>query len=322
MVSTVPHPPNFGFTTEGLPVAGRVPAWRESFGRLIQLDIQPLGSKPFQAKAEICALRDVAFASVASSPFRATRTPELARDGRDDLALLVLLSGAAEVSQAGRDLTLGKGEAIFLRNGDPGSVSFPRASRYFNLRISQSALPHSSRHPGSAVPAVLRDSQQVVHLLLGYAKVLQASADSASDATLQLAASHVHDLVALLAGADGDAGEQARNGGLRAVRLHAIKADIAENFARHDLSVSMVAARQGISPRYVRKLFENEGVSFSEFVRNLRLYRAQRMLTDTRFAGHSISAIAFDVGFADLSYFNRCFRQRYGASPSTMRGEG
>jgi AraC-like DNA-binding protein len=37
---------------------------------------------------------------------------------------------------------------------------------------------------------------------------------------------------------------------------------------------------------------------------------------------HSITAIAFDAGFGDLSYFNRTFRRRYGATPSDIRNGG
>jgi AraC-like DNA-binding protein len=33
-----------------------------------------------------------------------------------------------------------------------------------------------------------------------------------------------------------------------------------------------------------------------------------------------ISDIAFDCGFNDLSYFNRCFRRRFGLTPSAARG--
>ena len=32
-----------------------------------------------------------------------------------------------------------------------------------------------------------------------------------------------------------------------------------------------------------------------------------------------ISAVAFDAGFGDLSYFNRTFRRRYDAAPSDVR---
>jgi AraC-like DNA-binding protein len=66
-------------------------------------------------------------------------------------------------------------------------------------------------------------------------------------------------------------------------------------------------------------LFAAEGQTFSEFLIEQRLTQAHRMLTDSRFAARAISAIAFEVGFANLSYFNRCFRRRYGASPSAIR---
>ena len=52
-----------------------------------------------------------------------------------------------------------------------------------------------------------------------------------------------------------------------------------------------------------------------------RLACAYRMLRDPRRAGEKISAIAYDVGFADVSYFNRAFRARYGVAPSDLRAE-
>jgi AraC-like DNA-binding protein len=42
-------------------------------------------------------------------------------------------------------------------------------------------------------------------------------------------------------------------------------------------------------------------------------------LMDQRWADRSIASIAFDVGFGDLSYFNRTFKRFYGASPSEIR---
>jgi AraC-like DNA-binding protein len=73
-----------------------------------------------------------------------------------------------------------------------------------------------------------------------------------------------------------------------------------------------------VTPRYVHKLLEGEGLTFSAFVLGRRLARAHRMLSDPRFGDRSISSVAFDVGFGDLSYFNRAFR-RYGATPSEIR---
>ena len=51
----------------------------------------------------------------------------------------------------------------------------------------------------------------------------------------------------------------------------------------------------------------------------MRLARAHRMLSDPRFVDRSVTSIAFDVGFGNLSYFNRVFRRSYGATPSDVR---
>jgi AraC-like DNA-binding protein len=83
--------------------------------------------------------------------------------------------------------------------------------------------------------------------------------------------------------------------------------------------VNEVALRQGITARYIHMLFESEGVTFSEYVRDQRLTRAHNVLSDRHSSGPTIAAIAYAAGFGDLSYFNRCFRRRFGATPSQVR---
>jgi AraC-like DNA-binding protein len=98
-----------------------------------------------------------------------------------------------------------------------------------------------------------------------------------------------------------------------------IKQDIAAQLDRADLSVATIAARHRIKPRWIQRLFEREGMTFTEYVLAQRLARAHRLLADPRYASQKISTIAFNVGFGDLSYFNRAFRRRYGAAPSELR---
>jgi AraC-like DNA-binding protein len=107
--------------------------------------------------------------------------------------------------------------------------------------------------------------------------------------------------------------------GLRTARLNAIKADIDARLGQRELSVTTVAARQGVSPRYIQMLFEGEGTTFSQFVLGRRLAQAHRSLGDPRCAGWTITAIALEAGFGDLSTFNHAFRRAYGAAPSTVR---
>jgi len=78
-------------------------------------------------------------------------------------------------------------------------------------------------------------------------------------------------------------------------------------------------ARHRLRVRYVQRLFEADGTSFSEFLLRERLALARRLLLNPPNANLKISAIALDAGFGNLSYFNASFRRGYGASPSDLR---
>jgi AraC-like DNA-binding protein len=101
--------------------------------------------------------------------------------------------------------------------------------------------------------------------------------------------------------------------------MRAIKTDIARNLRDGDVSAAAIARAQRVSPRYIQKLFENEGTSLSRYVRGQRLALVHRMLTDPNHADLTISAIAYKAGFGDLSTFNREFRRQFGATPSDLR---
>ena len=106
---------------------------------------------------------------------------------------------------------------------------------------------------------------------------------------------------------------------MRAARLEAIKADLTRDAS---LSIDEIARRQGVTPRYVQILLEEQGTTFGEFVTERRLDVARSMLRSPRYAGWSIAGIAFEAGFRDLSHFNRRFRRRFGVTPSEFRRHG
>lgn len=105
----------------------------------------------------------------------------------------------------------------------------------------------------------------------------------------------------------------------RASRIGAIKAYVLAEIANPDLCLSDIAAQQGISSSYVRKLFAAEGTRFTAFVLETRLQNVCQMLADPETRVHSVSTIAMMCGFNDVSYFNRVFRRRYGCTPSDLR---
>jgi AraC-like DNA-binding protein len=77
--------------------------------------------------------------------------------------------------------------------------------------------------------------------------------------------------------------------------------------------------RQVRHPLWGAALIETDGTTFSEYLLLQRLSSVHRKLMDPRFADRTIGAIAFGAGFNDLSYFNRSFRRRFGATPSDVR---
>ena len=86
-----------------------------------------------------------------------------------------------------------------------------------------------------------------------------------------------------------------------------------------DLTPARVADAEGISERYLQKLFEGSGSSFTHYVRERRLQRASAELSSPAEAHHSISEIAYRNGFNDSAHFSRAFRHRFGLSPREFR---
>ena len=176
------------------------------------------------------------------------------------------------------------------------------ASRFLSFRIPAKAI--AALVPDvedRAVRRIARDTE-ALKLLTVYAGGLQ-DAPIGAPALRQLAVTHVHDLVALALGTACDPAETAKGRGVRAARLAAIKADIEQELAQ-DLSLSALAARHRLPLRYVRRLFEEDGTTFTEFLLQRRLARAHRMLLSPRATHLKISVVATETGFNNLSYFN------------------
>jgi AraC-like DNA-binding protein len=98
-----------------------------------------------------------------------------------------------------------------------------------------------------------------------------------------------------------------------------MRADVMAALGRNDLCLSEIATSSGLSPRQAQRLFEQAGTTFTEFVLEQRLLLARKLLGDPRARARKISDIAHSAGFSDLSYFNRAFRKRFGATPSELR---
>jgi AraC-like DNA-binding protein len=290
----------------------------ESFD-LYERTIWPFEFEPCdEAPAYEASLYGLPGLGIADSSTSRSRVRRTARHlVNDDLVLRISIVGGRTLCQSGREATITEGEAV-LSSGADICTATTSVSRFISFRVP--LKPIKALVPDVEDRTARRIAQtRSLCLLRGYADVLRDARALATAELHRLVVTHVYDLVALSIGTNHDAAELAGRRGGSAARLRAIKADIAANLTDPTLSPGAIARRQGVSPRYVRMLFEAEGSTFTDFVLRERSARAYRMLTDRRFANHSISAIAFEAGFGDLSYFNRCFRRRFGDTPTGVR---
>lgn len=308
------------FSTDDLPPQDRVGFWREAFGReVLRLDIEPLPGAPFRSDLTVCSLPGLTLVSTIMSGAREQRTRELIADGNDAIGLAVNLSGPFIVSRQGRDTALGEGDAILASCAEPGTFTRPALGRAIGLCIPRAALAALAPNVEDMLAHAIPRGSGALRLLSNYIAALIDDPALATPEVQRLAVIHIHDLLALTLGATRDVAALAIGRGARAARLRAVKADIGRNIGFHDLTLDALAMRHRISPRYIQRLFADEGTSFTDFVLGQRLARAHRLLGDPRHCARTISAIAFEAGFNDLSYFNRTFRRRYGLTPSEAR---
>jgi AraC-like DNA-binding protein len=241
-------------------------------------------------------------------------------DGDDDFSFHMNLSGLSFVSGARGEMTLGDGDAMLLNYSVSRTISRPGLVDHRVVRLPRAALSPLVRNIDDAVLCRIPRGTGMLSLLRNYVDAVFDDPALALPEMRQLIIAQLCDLIAVTLGATRDATAVAGGRGIRAARLRAIKSDIEAHLTYSDLSPGVVARRQEVSDSYIRKLFEGEGTSFSQFVLGRRLVRAQRMLTDRRWADRSIVWIAFETGFGDLSYFNRTFKRFYGNTPSEVRG--
>jgi len=248
----------------------------------------------------------------------ATRERALLNDGSDDVILHVQLRGARELAQMGRTAFVPAGAAVYSFNAEPSTIRLPAGSDFVSI-----ALPHtliSARVPRieDAVARPLASNHPTLRLLFAYLASMDLRPERCDALLGQMIASHLLDLASHLAGSLLHEELDESGEGLRAARLQAIKADIAANLTE-GVSARTLATRHGITPRYVHKLFEREGLTLSHYVLGLRLDRVNRHLSDPRQGEKTIVELVYAVGFGDVSSFNRAYRARYGMTPSETR---
>jgi AraC-like DNA-binding protein len=313
------------FSSSALPEGSRLDSWRDLFGRqFLRLDIDPLDDGTFRFDTRFLTLPGLTVSAGEVSAIRCTRTAELAKDNNDDLVLLLPKRGEMQISERGREAVIGTGDAFVWRSSEVGQTVSTGGS-YVSMSVPCKAVASQVLDVDRLRFAVIPRENATLRLLDGYLDLLLngpvANGPAEENGTLMMAARHVHEIAGALLDDTRANWERLRGpgGGLQAARVAAIHADIARHVTEPDYSIADVARRQGLAPGYIRNLLAMEGDRFSDLLRAARLDLAYRILTDRRHDRARIVEITYHCGFNDVSYFNRCFRQRFGATPGDVR---
>ena len=306
-------------STDEIDPRHRLAVWREAlFQTEFNVDIEPISDSPFRARAAIRVLPGLRLLSGTSSP--ATYRRNAKRVIRDEVVLSFGTGAHVSVRLKGRETVTETGDAFLLPCGDCASIQAPHEAQFTTVRLPRAALAGNVIDLEDTYCRRIPRDTPALMLLKRYVALLDDEAAALADPTLQHSAvTHVYDLLAKTLGATRDAAALADGRGVRAARMTMIKDDIARHLTEARLSVHTVAARHKVSARYVQRLFDECGSTFTEYVMEQRLERAHRLLGDPQLHDRTLTTIAFAAGFNDLSHFQRRFRRRYGTTPSDVR---
>jgi len=302
----------------------RLAAWQDRFvEHSCKLDISPAVDRRFSLRCDLARFQEIGAIRFEGTVDRFERPSHYAAiDGSDDLILCLNQGGSAtSFTQSGRDATLRSGAVLLATNTMGGRMRAQSDNPWSSLFVPRQRIGALVANVDDRLMKPLDAGVAPVRFLGRYLDLLFAPDDLQDEpALLAHIGTTITDLIALAFGAGREASELARMRGLRAARALEILRCIGAGFTRPSFGPAEVARAMGLSPRYVNELMQETGVSFADRVMELRLQKARTLLAAPPRAAMRVSDVAYACGFNEVSYFNRCFRRRFGASPTQMRG--
>ncbi len=93
---------------------------------------------------------------------------------------------------------------------------------------------------------------------------------------------------------------------------------MATNYSNAELSLEGMAVSIAVSRTKINDILKAElGFTFTGYLNKLRLTEAARLLAEKEDA--NIAEIAYSVGYKNVSYFNKLFKEEYGCTPKTFK---
>ncbi len=288
--------------------------WQEEVAaQFLPLDFEVARSTRFHGRGLWAQLDQARAAEVRMCEHRVTRQRRHAAtaDG-PAVKLLWLLHGSGRLQQGDHDCSLQADRWLFYDAIHPYSLQLSEDARFISLLYTGDSAERwmrLARDLGSEPRQTMGSARIAVLALRGAMREkdgLDALAQRALlESVLALTESALRKPLPEQGGRQRDA-----------LRLVEARSFVLRHLARAELGPDDIARALHMSRRSLYNLFAEAGLRPREFIRNLRLDKACEALT----AGANVTAVALDHGFADAAHFSRCFRERFGVSPSAYRG--
>jgi AraC-like DNA-binding protein len=299
----------------------RMERWVESLSSgYVRLGADPAPDMRFRGQLKIVQMENASIGTIDGTVRNISRTAaDVAFENTNNVVLL--FNGGSHVlaiEQKGRTMDCVSGGAILIEQCEPSQIKVT-ASEACSLiavqvprwQVRRECLEDRFLTPISAPSSALALTRAYVDYLLD-----QLDGDGSRIA--RVASDHVTDLVAAIVGSNGVIYEE-QFPGVRAGRLAMILRELDRSFLEADFSLTVLARRLAVTPRYVQTLLAEAETSFTNELSKRRLDRAREILASSRYFHKSIMEVSQECGFSTISHFHRIFRRRFGATPGEMR---
>src|SRR5258708_23972173 len=306
------------YTTESYPEVERLRAWNQA---LDWLGLRGAMARPARALHGTIKSQTSAGGFDLSLITSAAQTLELSRSASDSLMIVLHVDGEATLVVDGTREPVALNDIVYLPSREPASLGFGSDFRAFVVRVPRAAISARLLAPSSMRATRIAAGAGIGHVFSGFLHSIAESVDTLSPTELrplELALSEF--LVASLAGHEREGSFSGLTSSQAAIFSRVCR-NIEARLGDSDLSLALIAKEERVSPRYLQKLFETVGQSFSTYLRLRRLERCRAELVDPLYEKMSVSNICFRWGFNDPAYFSRAFREQYQTSPRTFRHE-
>lgn len=304
------------FDSEDFGLSQRATAWRQAMAKF-NLEI---GSEPQSDNFHCCANfisspMGMNFARVQSSAQTFTRVPATANEA---MLVILVLEGTVGIESGLRRWAPAEEDLILVPPREPLIVRGTADFRMLLVSIPLSVFNARMFQIEMMPVRYLKGGDGFGHVLSQFLAAIAQTVDRLVPEELRPTDLLLAELLIAAANKETDAAA-GKVSNAQSMVLQRVCRNIEAQLSDTDLTLPKIAKQENLSPRYLQKLFEGGGDSFSHYVLDRRLCRAKEYLENEQFNRFSISEICFMWGFRDLARFSRSFRERFGESPTDFR---